>query len=107
MALLFTRHKNGFSTKIFLLLLTFCYAINNKAFSQGPSMDLGEFKDYPQNNSFNLSLSNSEFLMCGGTFVDDGGLTGPYSSNADPATDNWLFCPDNPGDVVTITFNNF
>ncbi len=39
---------------------------------------------------------------CGDFFFDSGGQTGVYSNNELTET---TFCPDNPGDVVTLTFN--
>lgn len=41
---------------------------------------------------------------CGETFVDNGGMTGNYSSNSD---NMYVICPTNPGEVVTVTFTSF
>lgn len=44
--------------------------------------------------------------VCGGTFVDNGGSSGNYNySNGNESV--YTFCPDNAGDVVTISFNSF
>ena len=42
--------------------------------------------------------------VCGGNFVDTGGLAANYPNNANQTT---TICPVNPGDVVTITFTSF
>ena len=42
--------------------------------------------------------------ICGGNFVDTGGLTGNYANNANYSTP---ICPINPGDQVTVTFTAF
>lgn len=39
--------------------------------------------------------------VCGGTYADLGGATGPYLPNENTTT---TITPDNPGDVVTVTF---
>lgn len=41
---------------------------------------------------------------CGGVFTDLGGLNGNYPNNSDSIT---TICPDNPGDLVTVTFTSF
>ncbi len=41
---------------------------------------------------------------CGGNFVDAGGTTGAYAPNSNVTT---TICPNNPGDVVTVTFTSF
>ncbi len=41
---------------------------------------------------------------CGGTFVDSGGATGFYQINEN---EEYLICPDNIGDVVTLAFVQF
>lgn len=38
---------------------------------------------------------------CGDAFYDNGGLNATYPPNENAT---WLFCPENPGDVVTINF---
>lgn len=41
---------------------------------------------------------------CGAdAFLDSGGAVNPYSNDEDVTT--YVICPDNPGDVVTVTFN--
>ena len=42
--------------------------------------------------------------VCGGTFVDNGGLIGSYSGNSDQTV---TISPINAGDVVTVTFTEF
>lgn len=42
--------------------------------------------------------------VCGGTFVDAGGTAGNYADNSNITT---IICPNNPGDVVTVTFTEF
>ncbi|WP_396144803.1 fibronectin type III domain-containing protein [Flavobacterium sp.] len=42
--------------------------------------------------------------VCGGNFVDTGGLTGNYANNANYSTP---ICPTNPGEQVTVTFTAF
>lgn len=41
---------------------------------------------------------------CGEAFYDEGGPTGDY-----PVSSNWIqtYCPDNPGETVTLIFNTF
>ncbi|MGV1012787.1 MAG: fibronectin type III domain-containing protein [Flavobacterium sp.] len=42
--------------------------------------------------------------ICGGNFVDTGGISGSYANNANYSTP---ICPTNPGDQVTVTFTAF
>ncbi|MEL6986335.1 MAG: T9SS type A sorting domain-containing protein [Bacteroidota bacterium] len=42
--------------------------------------------------------------VCGGKFFDSGGPNGNYSSGE---STSWMICPDNPGDMVELTFLSF
>ncbi len=42
--------------------------------------------------------------ICGGNFIDSGGIAGNYANNANSST---TICPITSGDVVTITFTAF
>ncbi|WP_293895224.1 CUB domain-containing protein [Flavobacterium sp.] len=42
--------------------------------------------------------------VCGGNFVDSGGVGGNYANNENSTT---TICPTNPGDQVTVTFTSF
>jgi uncharacterized surface protein with fasciclin (FAS1) repeats len=48
-----------------------------------------------------LSVAQSD---CGTTWYDTGGPTGAYSNSENYTT---TFCPDNDGDLVTVTFTSF
>ncbi|POS01828.1 gliding motility-associated-like protein [Flavobacterium croceum DSM 17960] len=43
-------------------------------------------------------------LGCGGNFTDPGGPNANYANSANVTT---VICPQNPGDVVTVTFTSF
>jgi hypothetical protein len=42
--------------------------------------------------------------VCGGQFVDNGGINASYLLNSDVTT---TICPTNPGEMVTVTFSSF
>lgn len=42
--------------------------------------------------------------VCGGQFVDNGGATANYANGSD---NTYTICPENPGDLVTVTFTAF
>ncbi len=42
--------------------------------------------------------------VCGGNFTDPGGPTANYSNDSDVTS---VICPNNPGDIVTVTFTSF
>lgn len=42
--------------------------------------------------------------VCGGTFTDPGGPNANYSNSTDSTV---TICPENPGDMVTVTFTQF
>lgn len=42
--------------------------------------------------------------VCGGNFVDNGGISANYLNNSNSTV---TICPTNPGDVVTVTFTSF
>ena len=45
--------------------------------------------------------------ICGGNFVDPGGIAGNYPNNVTAATGTTIINPVNPGDQVTVTFTAF
>ena len=42
--------------------------------------------------------------VCGGNYVDAGGVNGPYAGNSNETI---TICPTTPGDLVTVTFTSF
>jgi gliding motility-associated-like protein len=45
--------------------------------------------------------------ICGGNYIDSGGLAGNYGNNITAATGTTVINPITPGDVVTVTFTTF
>jgi gliding motility-associated-like protein len=45
--------------------------------------------------------------VCGGNYVDIGGISGTYANNTTAATGTTTICPVTPGDAVTVTFTSF
>ncbi|NMH27148.1 DUF7619 domain-containing protein [Flavobacterium silvaticum] len=50
------------------------------------------------------SACTLSYAGCGGTYADSGGPMGNYAPNSDETI---TICPESPGDVVTVTFNEF
>lgn len=48
-----------------------------------------------------LGLGQLNGQTCGDSFYDSGGPDGDYSNDE---TQDWTFCPDDPGDLVTLNF---
>lgn len=57
-----------------------------------------------QANTDDGSCLYPDLLGCGATFTDSGGANGNYSNNEYTIT---RICPDNPTDIVTVTFTAF
>ena len=57
----------------------------------------------PWSTAMNFTTTASP-PVCGGNFVDSGGVSGNYSNSQNITT---TICPTNPGDFVTITFTSF
>ncbi len=54
---------------------------------------------------FLITLSGlSQNGICGGIFTDSGGVNGNYGENENQTI---VICPNNPGDVLTVTFTQF
>ncbi|WP_223033703.1 CUB domain-containing protein [Hanstruepera marina] len=53
---------------------------------------------------WNANVTCGPVISCGETYVDRGGISGNYSSNSDEIT---TIAPNNPGEVVTVTFSVF
>ena len=51
--------------------------------------------------TLSLGIVQLSGQACGDTFFDSGGPDGNYSNNE---SEEWTICPDEPGDLVTITF---
>ncbi|MCF8319980.1 MAG: gliding motility-associated C-terminal domain-containing protein [Flavobacterium sp.] len=45
--------------------------------------------------------------VCGGNYVDIGGISGTYANNTTAATGTTVITPVTPGDAVTVTFSSF
>lgn len=57
--------------------------------------------NYTSGNASSTVPFNRDVLGCGDNLYDNGGDTAVYAANS---MDSYTFCPDNPGDVVTIEF---
>jgi len=55
-------------------------------------------------NSAGQYLNCEEEPMCGGVFVDPGGLSGNYQNNS---TEEYTICPDDPNTSVMLDFTSF
>ena len=82
-----------------------------------PLLPLTQYKYYVRSKcAFSGSLWAGPFpfatapgpAICGGSYVDVGGLTGSYA-NGTTATNGGttVICPVTPGDLVTVTFSSF
>ncbi|CAN1554676.1 Gliding motility-associated, C-terminal domain [Flavobacteriaceae bacterium] len=81
-----------------------------------PLLPLTQYKYYVRSI---CSFSNSEWVgpftftttaappVCDGNYVDSGGIANDYSDDETAAMTTQVICPNNPGDLVTVTFTSF
>jgi gliding motility-associated-like protein len=81
-----------------------------------PLLPLTQYKYYVRSI---CSFSNSEWVgpftftttaappVCNGNYVDSGGIANDYSDDETAAMTTQVICPNNPGDLVTVTFTSF
>lgn len=55
-------------------------------------------------SSYSTVFSFSTISVCGQSFTDSGGPNGNYDNNE---LIQWIFCPDNEGESVRVTFSSF
>ena len=81
-----------------------------------PLLPLTQYKYYVRSKcAFSGSIWTGPFpfttapgpAVCGGNYVDVGGITGTYANNTTAATGTTTICPVTPGDAVTVTFTSF
>ncbi len=60
--------------------------------------------DDPNCDAFATGLTTDCSPICGTSQADSGGAAGVYGDNE---LITWTLCPDNPGDVITVTFTSF
>ena len=81
-----------------------------------PLQTLTQYKYYVRSLcAFSGSIWAGPFLfttapgpaICGGNYVDIGGLSANYTNNTTAATGTTTICPVTPGDLVTVIFTSF
>lgn len=81
-----------------------------------PLLPLTQYKYYVRSKcAFSGSIWSGPFpfttapgpAVCGGNYVDVGGIAGTYANNTTAATGTTTICPITPGDAVTVTFTSF
>lgn len=81
-----------------------------------PLLPLTQYKYYVRSIcTFSSSLWAGPFSfttiaappVCGGNYVDAGGIANNYGNNITAANGTTTICPNNPGDLVTVTFTSF
>ncbi len=81
-----------------------------------PLLPLTQYKYYVRSKcAFSGSIWSGPFpfttapgpAVCGGNYVDVGGISGTYANNTTAATGTTTICPVTPGDAVTVTFTSF
>ncbi|WP_298393879.1 choice-of-anchor L domain-containing protein [Flavobacterium sp.] len=62
------------------------------------------FSPWSQAYTFTTPANPNPAPVCGGQFIDNGGLTANYANLSD---NTYTICPTNPGDQVVVTFSSF